>query len=108
MPQHIIEELKAAAPGIAGAMLALMFMRRPILILAGMFVGGCLLSWYGATWFAELAGLEKHVGLAGFVLGLFGMALVAKVYDTIEALQPAKLADAVVSWVRKMLGVKEG
>lgn len=105
MPQQVIEELKNAAPGIAGAMLALMFLRRPLFVLAGMFVGGCLLSWYGSQWFAEWAGLERHLGLAGFVLGLFGMALVAKFYDTIEALQPTEIAKAVVDAIRKRLGV---
>jgi hypothetical protein len=101
----MLDELRNAAPGIAGSLLALMFLRRPLFVLAGMFVGGSLLSYYGANWLAEWLSIERHTGLAGFVLGLFGMAVVAKVYDTIDALAPTEVAKAVIEAIRKRLGV---
>lgn len=101
MFDQIPPELRTSVPGFAGSALALLFLRRPLLSLAGMFIGGCLLAFFGTKWVSVIAGMESADGLVGFLLGLFGMALVAKLHDTIEAISPVELWTAI----RKKVGL---
>jgi hypothetical protein len=101
------EELLSAFPGIAGSALALAFIRRPLRMLAAIFFGGCLLSYYGGAWLAEVLHLGSHLSLAGFILGMCGMAIVAKLVETIEALQPVEIARAIVGALKRRLGYKQ-
>lgn len=94
-------EWRGITPGIAGSAVALFFMRRPPWSLVGMFIGGCLLAFFGTKWASTALGMESADGLVGFLLGLFGMALIAKLHDTIEAISPAELWDAI----RKKVGL---
>lgn len=55
---------------------------------------GAASSYYGATELASVLGIEK--GLAGFLIGLFGMAIAAKVFETIESVVPSKVIDTVL------------
>jgi hypothetical protein len=96
------QELRGIAPGVAGSALALFFLRRPPTSLIGMFLGGCLLSFFGTSWAARASGMEAANGLVGFLLGLFGMALIAKLHDTIEAISPTELWNAL----RKKVGLE--
>lgn len=101
MLDQIPTELRGIGPGVAGSALALFFLRRPPTSLIGMFLGGCLLAFFGTHHVAIFAGMESAGGLVGFLLGLFGMALIAKLHDTIEAINPAELWDAI----RKKVGL---
>jgi hypothetical protein len=105
--EHIPHELRSSVPGIAGSALALFFMRRPPWTLAGIFLGGCLLAYFGTKWVSVVAGMESADGLVGFLLGLFGMALLAKVHDTIEAIEPIEVWKAIKEFLRKRLGLGE-
>lgn len=93
---------QAAGPlGAAGAML---FMKGSWVQRLGMFIPGAALSYYGAHTLSQTVGLEE--GLAGFLLGLFGMAIVAKVFETWEQLQ---LGPLITKWISKLLRIdKEG
>lgn len=99
-------ELRNAGPGIAGSFIALMFMRRPALVAAGLFLAGCVVSYYATPPVAAYFDIEKGEGLIGLLLGTFSMALVGKLFDTIEAVEPAKLWQAVLQFVRKRLGLE--
>lgn len=105
MFDQIPAELRNAGPGIAGSAVALFFMRRSPLIMAGIFIGGCLVSYYGTGWVSAQFEMEKADGLVGFLLGLFAMATAGKVFDTIDAISPSELWLAVRDFVRKRLGV---
>lgn len=98
-------ELRSAGPGIAGSAVALFFMRRTPLIMAGIFVGGCLVSYYATGWVSKELEMERADGLVGFLLGVFSMALIGKVHDTIEAINPGEVWTAVKDFIRKRLGV---
>lgn len=99
-------ELKQAAPGIGGSLLALFFLRRPPFVLAAIFFGGCFLALYAPAAATHYFGIDvRFTGLVGFVIGLFGMALVAKAYDIIEAISAVDLWKTILDWVRKKLGV---
>jgi membrane protein YqaA with SNARE-associated domain len=68
----------------------------------GMVVAGSALAYYGTTAVATFASLPD--GLAGYLLGLFGMAAVAKVFATWDALDLGTLLRKAVA---KMFGVTE-
>jgi hypothetical protein len=106
MFDQIPPELRSAGPGVAGSLLALFFMRRPPLMLAGMFLGGCIVSYYVTPWLATWLDMDKASGTVGFLVGLFGMASVAKVFDTFEVVNPAELWKAVRQAIRKRLGLE--
>lgn len=93
------------AAGPLGAVSALFFMKGPWPQRLAMLVPGMALSYYGSYTVAHLAGMSE--GLAGFLLGLFGMAAVAKVFETWEQLQ---LGELLGKWLAKLLrvGGKEG
>lgn len=98
-------ELRNAGPGIAGSAVALFFMRRAPLVMVGIFIGGCLVSYYATNWVAVQFEMEKADGLVGFLLGLFGMAVVSKMHDTIEAINVGEVWTAIRDFIRKRLGV---
>lgn len=108
MFEHLPPELRAAGPGVAGSVLALFFLRRPPLMLAGMFLGGCMLSFFATPWLAAWMEVGiKGEGLIGFLVGMFGMTTVAKTYDLIEVMEVGQIWKAIIDFVRKRLGVEE-
>lgn len=104
MFDQIPAELRNAGPGVAGSLLALFFMRRPPLVLAGIFIGGCVVSFYVTPWLVHYFDMERGRDTLGFIIGLFGMATTAKIFDTIEAVNATDLWKAVVDVIRKRLG----
>ncbi len=107
MFDHIPPDLRQAGPGVAGSLLALLFMRRPWTMLLAMFVGGCLIAYIVTPWLAAYLEVgPKGEGVVGFLLGLFGMATTAKVFDLIEAINVADIWAALKDWIRKRLGVE--
>lgn len=106
MLDQIPTELRNAGPGIAGSALALFFMRRPPFILAGIFLGGCLVSLYATNWVAKFFEMDNADGFVGFVIGVFGMALIGKIHDTIEAVSPSEVWGDIRDAIRTKLGLK--
>lgn len=92
---------KQVAPGLIGSGAAILFIRGPWLQRIGMVIPGAALSYYGADWLAEA--VRMPLGLAGFLMGLFGMAAVAKVFDTWQTLQ---LGPMLQRRIAKWLGVE--
>ena len=105
MPIQIPPEARDAAPGIIGALVAIPFTQGPLLMRASMFMGGASLSYFGAVPLAVAMGMTSGAGLAGFVLGLFGMSIASKVYEGIATFATADVSKAVIDWIRKRLGV---
>ena len=95
-----IAKIVAGPVGAAGALLFMGDMPWPRRM--GMVICGCALSYYAAPAMAQRSGLSE--GLAGFLLGLFGMAAVAKVHSTWLALDIGTLLrKRIASW----MGVQE-
>lgn len=82
-PSDIPPELQKALPGAIGAFVAFL---RPGTIMQRIvaFVGGSAASFYGAGHVSSMLGTDQ--GFAGFLLGLFGMAVAAKVFDRMDDL----------------------
>ena len=105
MPLHIPPEARDAAPGVIGALIAIPWTRGPLIMRASMFVGGSALSFFGSDPFVQYMQMSADgKGLSGFMLGLFGMSLVAKVYEAISAFAAGELAQELLAWARRRLG----
>lgn len=89
--------------GPAGSMVALFWLRGSIPRKVGMFAAGWALSYYASTHVADWLGFNE--GFAGFLLGLFGMSVVDKIF---EGWQSFKVGDIFQDWIRKRLGVEKG
>lgn len=89
-----------ALPGVIGSAIALAWIKDTIPRKAVMFIGGAALSYFAsdaaATWFGG------NVGLAGFLLGLFGMAGVNKIFELWSSFN---LTPLFTEFVRKVLGL---
>lgn len=89
-----------AGPGVVGSLVAVGLMRdvSPWRRFSA-FVSGAACSYFVADTVTALWPAIKP-GFAGFVIGLFGMALILKVYETLDEVRPAQ-------WLRDFL-VKRG
>lgn len=67
-----------------------------------MFIAGWACSIFGAPHAASWLGFSE--GFAGFLLGLFGMAIVDKIFETWKALELGKILSA---WIRKLLNLPQ-
>ena len=88
----------------AGALVSLRFVTGTIperLCMAG---GGAAFSYYASTPAALWIGAPTAEGLVGFLIGLFGMAIAAKVYEAIMALDAAQMAADAWSVLKKRFG----
>lgn len=90
-PEHLIKN----APGAVGAFVALGFIRGPTWWhTLFSYVGGCACSIYGSDYVVNWTGADA--GLAGFLLGLFGMAVVSKMHEAIAAFRSGDLVSKIL------------
>jgi hypothetical protein len=83
-----------AAPGLLGALVALRWVGGTPWQLCAAFVGGASASYYGTPHLVSWSGANP--GLAGFLIGLFGMAIAARVFDGLAAVPTARVVDALL------------
>lgn len=101
MMDQLPPELQKAIPGVAGGLTALALM-----VVRGerfghavlMCICGILLARFVAP--AAAGVMHSTEGVAGFVVGLFGMAIVAKIFDTIHTFDGRLAArEAWLAWL---------
>lgn len=80
--------------GVLGSVVSLRFVKGSLFERASMCIGGAALSYYGTTPVAVWAGTNAE-GLIGFLIGLFGMAIMAKGYEVIQAMQAGDIVEAI-------------
>lgn len=97
-----IDAWLAKLAGVAGAALSLRFVSGSWPERLTMALGGAVVSYYAAPWVAQRIGLPE--GLAGFLLGLFGMALISKVWEAIQQTPIAEAWSGLIAAVKKRLG----
>lgn len=100
MNGEIPEWLTRVFPGALGSLVSMLFVRDTWLRRAGMFAAGCALAYFGTPWVAKASDLDR--GFTGFLLGLFGMAVVGKIFETLRDLEPATF---IRDWLRKRAGL---
>lgn len=96
------DALLTKAAGVVGAMASLVFLKGPWSERIVMAVSGSVVSYYAAPWMAAKTSLPE--GLSGFLLGLFGMALCAKAWETLHSLPIAEAWTAILDGIRERLG----
>jgi hypothetical protein len=87
-------EAAKAAPGLLGAIVALNWVRGSPMQRVASFLGGSGSSYWGSELLAAWAHINP--GLSGFLIGLFGMAVAGKVFEGIQQLDIAALAQRVL------------
>lgn len=91
---RVVPEMLKALPGAVGAVVALAWINGTRTQRAVSLIGGIAASYYGASRAASMLGVEQ--GLAGFLVGLFGMAIAAKLFEAIAALNLARAIDRLL------------
>lgn len=87
--------------GTLGSFTALYFFKnKAIAALVVMFIGGLALSYYATPSVVHLSGNVIDPGLAGYLLGLFGMTVAASVFSAWASLNFSVLAN---DWLRGFL-----
>lgn len=105
MPIDIPPEAREALPGVAGAVISALFLKGPWRLIGGMTLGGAALAFYLAPVLASWLSAPKAEGALGFLIGVFGMAIVAKIHEAIQAFAAGDIGKALLDWFRKFLGV---
>lgn len=88
--------------GLVGAVISTRFLQGTFPERCFMALSGAAISFYTAPYVSKTTGLPE--GLAGFLLGLFGMAIVSKAW---EYWQSAPIGLYVNDWLRRKFGVKD-
>lgn len=90
--------------GIAGAVVSLNFVQGTWPERVIMASGGAALSYFASEPFAEWLKLPHALGLVGFLIGLFGMAIVAKVYEVVQLIDAKQIAVDVWETLKRKWG----
>lgn len=92
-------ELQKILPGVGGAAVAMVIVSDPWPRRLAMFFAGAVLSYFATEDFA--AWFSIRPGLAGFLAGALGMAIVAKLLDVIRNFE---LGAILTDLIRKRFG----
>ncbi len=97
---HGVEVVKIIS-GVIGALVSLNFVRGTWYAKCLMALGGSCLSYFGAcpvTKWLDIANIE---GLVGFIIGLFGMAVVSKIYELIQVIDAKQAVGLLLDWLAR-------
>jgi hypothetical protein len=90
--------------GLAGSVVSMKFVQGTWVERLLMCVGGAALSYYGTSPICTWWGVTSAEGLVGFLLGLFGMALVTRVYEAIQYFDVKRVMDSWSKRLSKLFG----
>jgi len=90
--------------GLAGSIVSLKFVAGTYIERALMCVGGASLSYYATTPVYSWVNLPDTEGLVGFMIGLFGMAVVAKCFEVVMAVDAKQVSQDILGWLRRKWG----
>ena len=82
-------DLSRYAPGAAGALISVLLIKDTWPRRIGLFVAGVVAAKYIGPYLVSSLKVEPE--LAGFLVGLFSMAVLAKVIEVIESLKPKEV-----------------
>lgn len=81
------------------------FVKGTVLARIFMAISGALLSFYCSPWVSEQTGFPE--GGTGFLLGLFGMAVVSKLWESMSTWQVEDLWQIAMAWLRRITGTRK-
>lgn len=97
--------LTKVIPAALGALVSLRFVQGTLPERLLMTAGGVSLSYYATPTSAAWLQMTNAEGLVGFVIGLFGMTLAAKVYEAVQALDATAIGKDLWGALKKRLGI---
>lgn len=83
--------------GVAGALTSMRFVSGTYFERVLMVIGGAFFSFYATEWTAQW--LELPPGLTGFLLGLFGMSVLSRVWEWMQS--TTLIQDFLDAWLRR-------
>jgi hypothetical protein len=87
-------ELTKHAPDFLGSLTAMFLLKNTWPRRIALFIAGMGAAYYGSPYVAGHTGADPS--LSGYLTGLFSMAIVAKIFESIEALQPQDLINRIL------------
>jgi len=90
--------------GVAGSVVSLRFVQGTIPERMFMGIGGAALSYYATTPASAWIGIHDAEGLVGFLIGLFGMAIMSKIYEVILLADAGKIAADTWETIKRKWG----
>lgn len=97
-----IDAWAAKLAGLGGAIVSMRFLQGTWFERGFTALGGVLLSYFAAPFLSQRIGLPE--GLTGFLLGLFGMAVMSRAWEWIQTTPVAALWQIVLGWLGKKSG----
>lgn len=92
------ETVAVKLAGVLGALVSMRFLQGSWLERLSLAIGGAVLSYFASPYVAERLSMPE--GLTGFLLGLFGMAIASKAWETLQLFPMSALWQAVIDRVR--------
>lgn len=93
-----VDALAAKFAGVLGAVVSMRYLQGSWPARLSMAGSGSLVAYYAAPYLALMLGIPE--GLAGFLTGMFGMAIVSRAWEAVQALPVGALWQAVIDRVR--------
>jgi hypothetical protein len=87
--------------GVAGSFVSLRFIQGSWIEKLIMSIGGSCLSYFATTPIAVWLNVVNAEGLVGFLIGLFGMSIAAKVYEVIQFIDAKSAASQLLEWIAR-------
>lgn len=91
--------------GLAGSFVSMGFVKGTVPARALMAISGALLSFYLSPAVSEQTGLPE--GATGFLLGLFGMAVVSRIWEWLAGWQVGDVWQIGLAWLRRVTGTRK-
>jgi hypothetical protein len=77
-----VQSIVTKLAGVLGALVSLRFLSGPLASRLIMAVGGALFSFFGTDYVSSKLSIPE--GLAGFLLGLFGMSILSRIWEWLQ------------------------
>jgi hypothetical protein len=87
--------------GVVGALVSLRFVQGTWLEKSFMALGGSCLSYFATSPVAVWLDINNTEGLIGFIIGLFGMSIVAKGYELIQVIDARQAVSLFLDWLAR-------
>lgn len=95
---HDFDSAAARGAGVLGALVGMRYLNGTWPEKISMAISGAIAAYYASPYASQLTGAPE--GLVGFLMGMFGMAIVSKAWETIQAFPIGMLWQAVIDRVR--------
>lgn len=97
-PFNDFDATAAKLAGVLGALVSMRYLQGSWPARISMAISGSLIAYYAAPYLAQMLGIPE--GLAGFLLGMFGMAIVSRAWEAVQEFPVAALWQAVIDRIR--------